>query len=55
MWERHLEKALKKLKWENVKGWECLYVHRDMKLFLSVYVDDLKMVGKREISQKCGR
>ena len=34
--------------WERVKGWECLYKHKKSKLFLSVYVDDFKMVGKTE-------
>ena len=34
--------------WERVKGWGCLYKHKKSKLFLSVYVDDFKMVGKTE-------
>ena len=54
-WERHLEKALQKLKWEKILGWECLYVHREQQRFLSVYVDDFKMVGKKaRTSQICG-
>ena len=48
LWERHLEDALMKLQWEKIPGWECLYVHRKERLFLSVYVDDFKMVGKSE-------
>ena len=48
LWERHLEEALLKLQWEKIPGWECLYVHRGKQLFLSVYVDDFKMVGKSE-------
>ena len=28
--------------------WECLFVHRAKGLFLSVYVDDIKMAGKTE-------
>ena len=48
LWERHLEDALFKLHWEKLPGWECLYIHRDQRLFLSVYVDDFKMVGKQE-------
>ena len=55
LWERHLEEALLKLKWEKIPGWECLYVHREQQLFLSVYVDDFKMVGKRENITKCGK
>ena len=29
-------------------GWECLFYHRRLKLILSVYVDDFKLVGKKE-------
>ena len=48
LWEKYLEAALRKIRWEKIPGWECLYVHRQKRLFLSVYVDDFKMVGKRE-------
>ena len=30
-----------------VLNWECLYVHREKGLFLSVYVDDIKFAGKK--------
>ena len=46
-WERHCTKALKSLGWIPVKGWECLFKHPEYKLFLSVYVDDFKMAGKK--------
>jgi len=26
-------------------GWECLFIHDELKLILSVYVDDFKLVG----------
>ena len=40
--------------WENpietwmgeIPNWECLFVHREKGLFLSVYVDDIKLAGK---------
>ena len=28
-------------------NWECLFVHREKGLFLSVYVDDIKLAGKK--------
>ena len=31
-----------------VPSWECLFVHRKQGLFLSVYVDDFKMAGRKE-------
>ena len=46
LWKRQFEKALMELGWEEVPNWECLFVHRKQKLFLSVYVDDIKMAGK---------
>ena len=36
------------MKWEKLPGWECLYLHRELNLFLSVYVDGFKMVGRKE-------
>jgi len=44
-WQKHCQKALFSLGWEQVKGWECLYKHRADRLFLFVYVDDFKMAG----------
>ena len=28
--------------------WECLFVHREKGLYLSVYVDDIKLAGKKQ-------
>ena len=46
--EKYQENALLKLGWEKVTSWECLYFHRAKQLFLSCYVDDYKMAGKKE-------
>ena len=29
-------------------NWECLFVHSEKGLFLSVYVDDIKLAGKKQ-------
>ena len=29
-------------------NWECLFVHREKGLFSSVYVDDIKLAGKKQ-------
>ena len=42
LWEKQFEKILLKY------GWECLFVHREKGLFLSVYVDDIKLAGKKQ-------
>ena len=46
--ERQLEKILLKYGWEKIPNWECLFVHREKGLFLSVYVDDIKLAGKKQ-------
>ena len=33
---------------EGASNWECLFVHRQKGLFLSVYVDDIKLAGKKQ-------
>ena len=47
-WERQFEKILLKYGWEKVSNWECLFVHRQKRLFLSVYVHDIKLAGKKQ-------
>ena len=39
--------VLLELGWEKVPNWECLFVHRRHGLFSSVYVDHIKMPGKK--------
>ena len=46
--ERQFEKILLKHGWEKVPNWECLFVHREKGLFSSVYVDDIKLAGKKQ-------
>ena len=48
LWERQFEKILLQHGWEKVSDWECLFVHREKGLFLSVYVDDIKLAGKKQ-------
>ena len=48
LWERQFEKILLKHGWEKVPNWECLFVHRETGLFLSVHVDDIKLAGKKQ-------
>ena len=48
LWERQFEEILLKYYWEKVSNWECSFVHRQKGLFLSVYVDDIKLAGKKQ-------
>ena len=48
LWEKQFEKILLKHGWEKIPHWECLFVHREKGLFLSVYVDDIKFAGKKQ-------
>ena len=45
---KQFEKVLLKHGWEKIPNWECLFVHREKVLFLSVYVDDIKLVVKKQ-------
>ena len=44
----NLEKILLQHGSEKVSNLECLFVHREKRLFLSVYVDDIKLAGKKQ-------
>ena len=48
LWEKQFEKLQLKYGWEKVSNWKCLFVHREKGLFLSVYVDDIKLAGKKQ-------
>ena len=48
LWERQFEKILLKHGWEKIPNCECLFVHREEGLFLSVHVDDIKLAGKKQ-------
>ena len=47
-WEMHCDKSLAKVGFEKVEGWECLYIHKQYKQILSIYVDDFFMAGIEE-------
>ena len=47
-WELFCHDALVSEGFEKVRGWECLYIHHEKGLLLSVYVDDFKMAGVKE-------
>ena len=44
----NFEKILLNYGLEKVPNWECLCVHRHQRLFLSVYVDDVKLARKSQ-------
>ena len=48
LWESQFEKILLKHGWEKIPNWECLFVHREKGLFLSAFVHDLKLAGKKQ-------
>ena len=51
LWERQFEKILLKYGWEKVSNSECLFVDREKGLFLSVYVHDIKLAGRKRTSK----
>ena len=48
MWARQFEEVWMELGWVKVPNWECFFVHRKQVLISSVYVDDIKMAGKKQ-------
>ena len=46
--ERQFEKILLKYGWKKVPNWECLFVNHQKELFSPVYVDDIKLTGKKQ-------
>ena len=48
LWRRQFEKILLDHEWEKVPSCECLFMNRQQRLFLSVYVGDIKKGGKKQ-------
>ena len=44
-WEKHCDKHLKKVGFKPMPSWRSCYYHKDLDLFLIVYVDDFKMLS----------
>ena len=55
VWERQFENIPLKYGWKKVSNWECLFVHREKGLILSVYVDDIKLVERNKTLIRCGK
>ena len=47
-WERHCHKKLREAGFENIPGWECVFIRWQLQCILSVYVDDFKLAGPKE-------
>ena len=47
-WQKFCDDAVRKVGFEPVVGWECLYKHSADGLILSIYVDDFKLGGRKD-------
>ena len=43
--ENHFTEKVLSCGFRKMMGWECLFIHDELQLILSVYVDDFKLVG----------
>ena len=48
LWKRNFKEALLELGWGKIPNWECMFVHRKQRLFLSIHVGDIKIAGKKQ-------
>ena len=48
LWERQFEEVLFELGWRKVPNWEMCVSSSKQGIFLSVYVDDIKMAGQKQ-------
>ena len=46
-WEQHCRKMLLSVGFESIPSWECCFLHRELKIVLSVCVDDSRWRGRR--------
>ena len=48
LWERKFEELRFEKGWDKVPTWECLHAHKKLGLFLSVHLDDVKMIEETQ-------
>ena len=48
MWERHCGSSLKQVGFALLPSWPSTYWHRELRLLLTVYVDDFKLSGPKQ-------
>ena len=48
LWDKFSQEKILACGFEKVKGWESMYVHKELQVFLGVYVDDFHLAGKSE-------
>ena len=48
LWEKGSQQRILRCGFEKVKGWESLYLHRKLQVFLGVYVDDFHLAGRKK-------
>ena len=46
LWDKCSQKKILQCGFEKVLGWESLYVHKKLQVFLGVYVDDFHLAGR---------
>ena len=44
-WERHCDEVVRRQGFVPIPSWKSCYFHPELKLMLSIYVDDFKMAG----------
>jgi hypothetical protein len=52
-WEQHVHKCALIEGFKPVPGWECLYIHPEDQVLMSVYVDDFKLAGNASTIDAC--
>ena len=46
-WEKHCDRAIRRCGFEPIQGWECLYYNKELRAFLRVYLDDIKLAAPK--------
>ena len=55
LWERQIDKNPIEVRLGKSSNWECLFLHLEKGLFLSVYVDDINWLERNKTLMRCGK
>ena len=52
LWQNAAHHKITAAGFQPIDGWECLYLNKELKVFLSVHVDDFKIAGPKPTFNK---
>ena len=48
IWEKYVESKIKQVGFEKINNWDSCYYHKETRMYMTVYVDDIRLSGPEQ-------